>query len=93
MTVTGRHPDVYGAVFSGSPGAGYRPTGVMPGPVPRTYLVAGTLEPLFLKNATRRAVALRDAGADVVLSQRVASHGDALWRWEFPLMVVSAFGQ
>ena len=27
-----RHPDVYGAVFSGSPGAGYKPTGVMPSP-------------------------------------------------------------
>ena len=25
-----RHPDVYGAVFSGSPGGGYKPTGVMP---------------------------------------------------------------
>src|SRR5690242_15628670 len=25
-----RHPDAYGAVFSASPGAGYRPPGVMP---------------------------------------------------------------
>ena len=88
-----RHPDVYGAVFSGSPGAGYKPTGVMPDRIPRTYLVAGTLEPFFLTNATRWAVALRDAGADVVLSERVASHGDALWRAEFPLMVAWAFGR
>jgi hypothetical protein len=41
---------------------------VMPRPVPRTYLVAGTLEPFFLENATRWAVALRDAGADVVIA-------------------------
>jgi hypothetical protein len=88
-----RHPDVYGAVFSGSPGAGYKPTGVMPNRIPRTYLVAGTLEPFFLSNATRWAVALRHAGADVVMSERVASHGDALWGAEFPLMVAWAFGR
>jgi pimeloyl-ACP methyl ester carboxylesterase len=88
-----RHPDVYGAIFSGSPGGGYKPAGAMPGPVPRTYLVAGTLEPFFLDNATRWATALRDAGADVVMSERVASHGDALWRAEFPLMVEWAFGR
>jgi pimeloyl-ACP methyl ester carboxylesterase len=29
-----RHPDVYGAVFCGSPGAGYKPTGVMLSSVP-----------------------------------------------------------
>jgi hypothetical protein len=58
--------------------------------LPRTYLVAGTLEPFFLANATRWADALRDAGADVVLSERVASHGTALWRAEFPLMVAWA---
>ena len=63
------------------------------GPIPRTYLVAGTLEPFFLGNAARGAAALRDAGADVVMSERVASHGDALWRAEFPLMVAWAFGR
>ena len=88
-----RHPDLFGAVFSGSPGGGYKPTGVMPSRIPRTYLVAGTLEPFFLENATRWAVALRDAGADVVISERVASHGNALWRAEFPLMVAWAFGR
>jgi enterochelin esterase-like enzyme len=88
-----RHPDVYGAILSGSPGAGYKPGGVLPSSIPRTYLVAGTLEPFFLKNATRWAIALRDAGAPVVLSKRLASHGDALWRGEFPLMVAWAFGR
>ena len=88
-----RHPDVYGAVFCASPGAGYRPPGVMPNSLPRAYLVAGTLEPFFHDNATRWATALRDAGADVVMSERLASHGAALWRGEFPLMVAWAFGR
>jgi enterochelin esterase-like enzyme len=88
-----RHPDVYTAVFSASPGAGYRPPGVMPSSIPRVYLVAGTREPFFHDNATRWAAALRNAGADVVMSERVASHGDALWRGEFPLMVAWAFGR
>jgi enterochelin esterase-like enzyme len=87
-----RHPDVYGAVLCASPGAGYRPTDAMPRPIPRTYLVAGTLEPFFLQNATRWAVALRDAGADVVMTTRVGSHGDSFWQEEFPLMVAWAGG-
>ncbi|MBV9204249.1 MAG: esterase [Actinobacteria bacterium] len=88
-----RHPDIYGAVFSASPGGGYRPPAVMPGPLPRVYLVAGTLEPFFLQNATRWAVALREAGADVVMTERAGSHGDAFWTQEFPLMVAWAFGR
>jgi enterochelin esterase-like enzyme len=88
-----RHPDAYGAVLSASPGAGYRPSDPLPGPLPRVYLVAGTQEPFFLGNANRWAAALRDAGADVVLRERDASHGSALWRAEFPLMVAWAFGQ
>jgi enterochelin esterase-like enzyme len=87
-----RHPDRYGAVFCASPGGGYRPPGVLPRSLPRTYLVAGTLEPFFHENATRWAVALRDGGADVVMSERVGSHGGAFWRDEFPLMVTWAFG-
>ena len=88
-----RHPDIYGAVFSASPGGGYRPPAVMSSPLPRVYLVAGTLEPFFLENATRWAVALRDAGADVVMTERAGAHGDAFWREEFPLMVGWAFGR
>jgi enterochelin esterase-like enzyme len=87
------HPDIYGAVFCASPGGGYRPPDVMPSSLPRAYLVAGTFEPFFLKNASRWAVALRDAGADVVMTDRAGSHGDAFWRDEFPLMVAWAFGQ
>jgi hypothetical protein len=63
----------------------------MPSPVPRAYLVAGTLEPFFLENATRWAAALRGVGAEVVMTERVGSHGDAFWREEFPLMVAWAF--
>ena len=88
-----RHPDIYGAILCASPGGGYRPPPVMPSPLPRANLVAGTLEPFFLANATRWADALRDAGADVVMTQRVGSHGDAFWREEFPLMVAWAFGR
>jgi enterochelin esterase-like enzyme len=89
-----RHPDIYGAIFCASPGGGYRPPGViMSSSIPRTYLVAGTLEPFFLNNAARWADALRDAGADVVMNERPGSHGDAFWQEEFPLMVAWAFGQ
>ena len=86
-----RHPDVYGAVFCASPGGGYKPPGVIPAPIPRTYLVAGTEEPFFLENARRWADALRDAGADVAMNERAGSHGGAFWREEFPLMVTWAF--
>jgi enterochelin esterase-like enzyme len=86
-----RHPDIYGAVLCASPGAGYRPPAVMPASLPRAYLVAGLQEPFFLKNATRWADALRDAGAEVVMTERNGSHGDAFWKEEFPLMVAWAF--
>ena len=88
-----RHPDFFGTVFSASPGGGYRPPAVMPTALPRTYLVAGTLEPWFLENATRWADALRDAGADVVMTERVGDHGDPFWQAEFPTMVAWAFGR
>jgi enterochelin esterase-like enzyme len=88
-----RHPDLYGAILCASPGAGYRPPAVMPSPLPRAYLVAGTQEPFFLENATRWADALRDAGADVVMAVREGSHGGAFWRAELPLMVAWAFGR
>jgi pimeloyl-ACP methyl ester carboxylesterase len=88
-----RHPDVYGAIFCASPGGGYKPTGVLPSSLPCAYLVAGTLEPFFRDNATRWATALRYAGAEVVLTERVGSHGDRFWQEELPLMVAWAFGR
>jgi enterochelin esterase-like enzyme len=88
-----RHPLVYGAVLCASPGGGYKPPGVLPSPLPRTYLVAGTLEPFFLENAKRWANALRDAGAEVVVNERTGSHGGSFWREEFPLMLAWAFGR
>ena len=88
-----RYPELYGAIFSASPGGGYRPPDAMPTRLPRTYLVAGTLEPFFLDNAARWAAALRDATADVVMSQRAAGHDDEMWRREFPLMIRWAFGR
>jgi enterochelin esterase-like enzyme len=87
-----RHPDAYSAVFAASPGGGYRPPELMPGSLPRTYLVAGTQERFFLANAARWARALHDSGADVVMKQREAGHDPAMWRDELPLMVAWAFG-
>ncbi len=91
-----RHPDIYGAVFSGSPGGGYQPPSDLPdGPgraLPRACLFAGTQEPFFLSNAIRWADALRNAGADVVLRERNVEHGPKNWTGEFPLMVAWAFG-
>jgi enterochelin esterase-like enzyme len=87
-----RHPDLFGAILSGSPGAGYQPSHDMPARIPRTYLVAGTQEPFFLEHATRWAVALRRAGADVVLKERTGDHGPELWEAELPGMVQWAFG-
>jgi enterochelin esterase-like enzyme len=86
-----RHPEVYGAVFCASPGAGYRPPVVMPSPLPRVYLVAGTREPFFNENAKRWSDALENAGADVVMTSRNGSHGDSFWRTELPLMIAWAF--
>jgi enterochelin esterase-like enzyme len=88
-----QHPHVYGAIFCASPGAGYRPPEVMPGPLPRVYLLAGNREPFFLENATRWAESLRNAGADVTMNVRDGSHGEGFWREEFPLMVGWAFGR
>src|SRR5579859_48296 len=65
-----RHPHIYGAIFCASPGGGYKPPGVMPSPLPRTYLVAGTQEPFFLENAKMWSDALRDANADVLMQER-----------------------
>ncbi|HZR48184.1 MAG TPA: alpha/beta hydrolase-fold protein [Streptosporangiaceae bacterium] len=95
-----RHPGMYGAIFCASPGAGYRPPAVLPGAgcrppgtLPRAYFVAGLQEPFFRENAIRWADALRHAGADVVMTERAGSHGDAFWKQEFPLMTAWAFGR
>lgn len=86
-----RRPDVYGSVFCASPGGGYRPPEVMPTTLPRTYLVAGTQEPFFYENAARWATALRDAGANVVMTERAGGHGGSFWQDELALMVAWAF--
>ena len=88
-----RHPDRYGTIFAASPGGGYRPSAELPSPLPRAYLVAGTLEPWFLENAARWADALGAAGADVMITERVGGHGDPFWQAEFPLMVSWAFAR
>jgi enterochelin esterase-like enzyme len=87
-----RHPDTYGVVFAASPGGGYQPPGTLPKQLPRVYLLGGTEEPWFLENATRWFAALREAGADTVITERRGDHGDPFWAEEFPLMVQWAFG-
>lgn len=59
---------------------------------PRRRSQQATGEPFFRKNAARWADALRDAGADVVMTERPGSHGGAFWQAELPLMVAWAFG-
>jgi predicted esterase len=86
-----RHPDVYGAVFSASPGAGFAPPVPLPARLPRVYLGAGTREPFFRANATRWYDAVSTAGADVVLHEREGAHGGSFWREELPRMVAWAF--
>ena len=82
-----RHPEIFGAVIAGSPGGGYKPKDVLPEPLPRFYLFAGTLEPFFQENMTRWADALRDSGAAVTINERELAHGAHAWRAEFPCMV------
>lgn len=87
-----RHPDIYGAIFCASPGGGFQPSGELPSLLPRAYLVGGKQEQWFLDNAMRWADALREAGAEVVITERDGEHGGPFWRHEFPLMVTWAFG-
>ena len=70
-----RHPDIYGNILCASPGSGYQPPAVLPSPLPRTYLVAGTREPFFRDNARRWAAALRAAGSEAIMTERDGSHG------------------
>lgn len=87
-----RHPDVFGAAFSASPGGGYRPTMSLGGVLPSFYLVAGQQEPFFAENAKRWLDAVGDAGGNVVMHVRDGDHGGTFWFEEFPLMVAWAFG-
>jgi enterochelin esterase-like enzyme len=87
-----RHAQVFGAVLCASPGAGYRPPADLQAPLPRAYFVAGRQEPFFRENASRWAAAWSAVGAEVVMKERVGTHGDPFWRQEFPLMVAWAFG-
>jgi len=91
LALGARHPNIFGAVFSASPGAGYRPANEIIDLLPPTYLVAGIQEPFFLDNAVRWAEALKVKGKDVVLVKRNAGHDDAMWRAELPKMVAWGF--
>src|SRR6185312_1779381 len=45
LAIGHKFPHLYGVIFPGLPGGGYRPPNAMPAPLPRTYLVAGPLKP------------------------------------------------
>ena len=69
-----RHPDVYGAVFAGSPGGGYRPPAVLPSPLPRVYLFAAgadTARPSELGPGPYRQVCCRASGRARLPGHRV----------------------
>ena len=93
LALGARHPDVFGAILSASPGAGFRPTDEITNVMPPTYLVAGTQEPFFLENALRWAIALRKKGKKVVLKERDAGHDQEMWRAELPQMIAWAFAR
>lgn len=86
-----RHSNIFDAVFSASPGAGYKPTDDIISTMPSTYLVAGIQEPFFLENATRWATALQENGREVTLKERHAGHDETMWRAELPKMLTWAF--
>ena len=88
-----RHPDVFGAVFSASPGGGYRPTGLVDAALPSLYLVAGKEEPFFAENAERWLHAAEEVGGDVVMHVRDGDHGGTFWYEELPRMVSWAFAR
>lgn len=87
-----RHPDVFGRALVASPGARYEPPPQLPRSLPSFYFVAGTEEQFFLANARRWFDAVRQAGADAVLTQRRGEHGGEFWMTEFAKMVAWAFG-
>ena len=87
-----RHPDVYGAVFSASPGGGYRPPAVLP-----SRFRASTSSRGRKRSSSSQCDALGGRAArcrrDVVMMEREGGHGGAFWGEEFPIMVAWAFGR
>ena len=88
-----RHPDVYGAIFCASPGAGYRPPVVLPARFPAPISSPAPRSRSFSTTPAPGRTALRDAGTEVVMAERIGSHGDPFWRDELPLMLAWAFGR
>lgn len=93
LALGNRHSDLFGWIFSASPGAGYKPTKIIIDKMPPTYLVAGMQEPFFLDNALRWADALTVNGNEVIMEKREAGHDDLMWRKELPKMISWAFSK
>ena len=91
LTMGTRHPDIFGAILCASPGGGYQPTETLSKKFPRTFLLAGTEEPFFEKNAKIWYQALQRAGVDVEMVTKEGKHESAFWQNEFRSMVEWAF--
>jgi enterochelin esterase-like enzyme len=87
-----RYPDRYGHVIAFS--MGYLP-GVprwTPEYTPTFYLMAGTLEPGFLRITSYWSQVLSQYGVPHRFFVRVSSHDAVMWQEEFTRAVVNAFG-
>jgi enterochelin esterase-like enzyme len=97
VEMTLRHPELYGIAFPFSAGASQdfeKPMiqlNKLQLPL-QIYSTAGSLEPVFDQLTRDFAQAYTEAGAEVVFSERVAGHNDALWQVEFVNAVKWAFG-
>jgi enterochelin esterase-like enzyme len=97
VEMTLRYPEMYGIVFPFSAGASqdFEKPVIQRASIQLPLLVystAGTLEPIFDETTRSFAREYAEAGAEVVFSERVAGHNDALWQIEFVNAVQWVFG-
>lgn len=87
-----RHPERFGYVLGYSAGWKAGLAFVDAGPRPRFSLVAGRLEPGFLRNTSQIADSLRAHGYDVSLRTPVAGHDLLMWQEAMPQSLMWALG-
>lgn len=76
LSLTQEHPQLFGAAlpFSVAAWAGH-----LAGPMPRFFLAAGELEPVFLERTQGVYQQLHDAGASAVFKSYMSGHDWAMW--------------
>lgn len=80
------HPDLYGAIFPFSAGAGLGFEALIFRDLELplfVYSSAGTLDPSFYQTTREFAQSYEDLGVETVFVGRVAGHDDMMWREEF----------